>query len=144
MIEIQGISKRFNAATVNETTVFQNFNFTVNNGEFISIVGSNGSGKTTLLNVIAGTILPDAGRILLDGTDITMQREFRRARHMGRVFQDPSKGVAGEMTFAENMSLADNKGRPYGLSLGISKKRLTYYKELLSTLGLGLENKMDV
>lgn len=144
MIEIQGISKRFNAATVNETTVFQNFNFTVNNGEFISIVGSNGSGKTTLLNVIAGTILPDAGRILLDGTDITMQREFRRARHMGRVFQDPSKGVAGEMTIAENMSLADNKGRPYGLSLGISKKRLTYYKELLSTLGLGLENKMDV
>ena len=144
MIEIQGISKRFNAATVNETTIFQNFNFTVNNGEFISIVGSNGSGKTTLLNVIAGTILPDAGRILLDGTDITMQREFRRARHMGRVFQDPSKGVAGEMTIAENMSLADNKGRPYGLSLGISKKRLTYYKELLSTLGLGLENKMDV
>ena len=144
MIELKGISKRFNAATVNETTVFDNFSFTVNDGDFISVVGSNGSGKTTLLNLIAGTTLPDSGRILLDGTDITLQKEFRRARRMSRVFQDPSKGVAGEMTIAENMSLADNKGKPYGLSFGISKKRLSYYRELLSSLGLGLENKMDV
>lgn len=144
MIQLLDISKRFNAATVNETTVFEDFNFTVNDGEFISIVGSNGSGKTTLLNLISGTMLPDTGRILLDGKDITLQKEHRRARHMGRVFQDPSKGVAGEMTIAENMSLADNKGKPYGLSFGISKKRLSDYRELLAQLGLGLENKMDV
>lgn len=144
MIELSGISKKFNVGTVNETTLFTDFSFKVNDGEFVSVVGSNGSGKTTLLNLIAGTILPDEGSILLDGTNITLQKEFRRARRIGRVFQDTSRGVAGEMTIAENMSLADNKGKLYGLSMGISKKRVAYYKELVAQLGLGLENKMNV
>lgn len=144
MIELSDICKKFNAGTVNETVLFEHFNFRVETGDFVSVVGSNGSGKTTLLNLIAGTVAPDSGRILLDGEDITVFPEYRRARRMGRVFQNPSLGVAGDMTIAENMSLADNKGKPYGLSIGLSKKRISYYKELLSQIGLGLENKLDV
>ena len=144
MIELSDICKNFNAGTVNETVLFEHFNFRVETGDFVSVVGSNGSGKTTLLNLIAGTVAPDSGRILLDGEDITFFPEYRRARRMGRVFQNPSLGVAGDMTIAENMSLADNKGKPYGLSIGLSKKRISYYKELLSQIGLGLENKLDV
>lgn len=144
MIELKGINKKFNADTVNETTVFDGFDFKINDGEFVSVIGSNGSGKTTMLNLIAGTILPDEGKILLDGKDITLKKEFDRARLIGRVFQDPSKGVAGDMTIAENMSLADNKGKLYGLTAGLSKKRLGYYREILAQLNLGLEDKMDV
>lgn len=144
MIELKNICKKFNAGTVNETVLFTDFNFRVETGEFVSVVGSNGSGKTTLLNLIAGTLLPDSGRILLDGADITAQKEYRRARRMGRVFQDPSRGVACDMTIAENMSLADHKGGVYGLSRGLSKKRVAYYRELLSQIGLGLENKTNV
>lgn len=144
MIELQHIYKSFNLGTINETVLYTDFHFQVDTGDFVSIVGSNGSGKTTLLNLIAGTLAPDSGRILLDGTDITSQRQFVRAKRIGRVFQDPSRGVAGNMTIAENMSLADNKGKPYGLSKGLSKKRIGYYRELLAPIGLGLENKMDV
>lgn len=144
MIELNNICKKFNSGTVNETTLFTDFNFKVEKGEFVSVIGSNGSGKTTLLNLIAGTLLPDSGRVILDGTDITTLREHKRARYMGRVFQDPSKGVASEMTIAENMSLADNKGGIYGLTKGLSTKRVSYYKELVAQIGLGLETKMDV
>lgn len=144
MIELLNVSKKFNEGTVNETTIFTDFNLKVNKGEFVSIVGSNGSGKTTLLNLIAGTLSCDAGKIILNGKDITSKKEFQRAAKMGRVFQDPSKGVAGDMTIAENMSLADNKGKLYGLTMGISKKRVEYYRELVSQLGLGLETKMDI
>ena len=144
MIELLNVSKKFNEGTVNETTIFTDFNLKVNKGGFLSIVGSNGSGKTTLLNLIAGTLSCDAGKIILNGKDITSKKEFQRAAKMGRVFQDPSKGVAGDMTIAENMSLADNKGKLYGLTMGISKKRVEYYRELVSQLGLGLETKMDI
>ena len=144
MIELQHIDKSFNVGTINETVLYTDFNFRVETGEFVSIVGSNGSGKTTLLNLIAGSILPDRGRILLDDVDITAQRQHVRARRMGRVFQDPSSGVASNMTIAENMSLADNKGKPFNLTRGLSKKRIGYYQELLEPIGLGLENKMDI
>lgn len=144
MIELQHIDKSFNLGTINETVLYTDFDFRVETGEFVSVVGSNGSGKTTLLNLIAGTILPDRGRILLDGTDITSQRQYVRSRRIGRVFQDPSSGVASNMTIAENMSLADNKGKPFGLSRGLSKKRIGYYQELLEPIGLGLENKMHI
>lgn len=144
MIELKSICKKFNAGTVNETVLFENFNFGIETGEFVSVVGSNGSGKTTLLNLIAGSLLPDSGSITLDGADITAVPEYRRAKRMGRVFQDPSRGVACDMTIAENMSLADNKGGRYGLSMGLSKKRLEHYREQLSQIGLGLENKLDV
>lgn len=144
MIELNNIVKKFNESTINETVIFNDFNFKVNKGDFISVVGSNGSGKTTLLNLIAGSILPTSGRVLLDGKDITKQKEFVRAKRMSRVFQDPFKGVASNMTIAENLSLAENKGKIYGLSKGVSKNKLGYYKELVSSIGLGLEDKMNV
>lgn len=144
MIELIDISKKFNAGTVNETVLFENFNFKVDKGDFVSVIGSNGSGKTTLLNLVAGTVLQDEGSVLLDNSDITFKKEFIRAKRMGRVFQDPSRGVASNMTIAENMSLADNKGKLYGLSSGLSKKRISYYRELIAPIGLGLEDKMEV
>lgn len=144
MIELIGINKKFNTGTVNETTLFTDFDFEVAAGEFVSVVGSNGSGKTTVLNLIAGTILPDSGNILLDGKDITKLKEYVRARRIGRVFQDPSKGVADQMTIAENMSLAENKGRLFGLTKGLSKDRVSYYQDLVKPIGLGLEDKMYV
>lgn len=142
MLELNNIYKSFNINTVNETKVFEDFSLKVNKGEFVSIVGSNGSGKTTLLNIISGNISIDKGSILLDGKDITKEKEYIRAKRIGRVFQDPAKGTAFSMTIAENMALADNKGNNYGLSFGLNKKRLDYYKGLVSTLNLGLENKM--
>lgn len=142
MLELNNIYKSFNINTVNEAKVFEDFSLKVNKGEFVSIVGSNGSGKTTLLNIISGNISIDKGSILLDGKDITKEKEYIRAKRIGRVFQDPAKGTAFSMTIAENMALADNKGNNYGLSFGLNKKRLDYYKELVSTLNLGLENKM--
>ena len=144
MLDLINIDKVFNKDTVNETTVFSNFNLKVNQGDFISIVGSNGSGKTTLLNLISGNIKPDSGKILLDGVDITKQKEYVRARKIGRVFQDPSKGTANTMTILENLALADNKGKLYSLKMGLNKKKIQEYKDLVSTLNLGLENKMDV
>ena len=144
MIELIDISKKFNAHTVNETTVFSDFNFTVEKGQFISVIGSNGSGKTTLLNITAGSILPDVGKVLLNGKDITTQPEFIRARRFGRVFQDPSKGVASNMTIMENLSLADNKGKMFGLTRGVSKKKFQEYQDMVASIGLGLEDKMHV
>ena len=143
MLELSHIYTTCNINTINETKVFSDFNLSVDKGEFVSIVGSNGSGKTTLLNIISGSIPVESGEILLDGKTINKQKEFVRARRIGRVFQDPAKGTAYGMSIAENMALADNKGKTYGLSFGINKKRLEYYKDLLSTLNLGLENKMD-
>lgn len=143
MIELKSINKSFNIGTVNETHLFDNFNFHVKKGEFVSIVGSNGSGKTTMLNLIAGSVLPDSGQVFLDGKDITNMPEYKRSMRMGRVFQDTSKGVALNMTIAENMSLAYNKGNRYGLSSGIAKKKLDFFKEELSSLGLGIEDKLN-
>ena len=144
MIELVDICKSFSDGNVNETVLFDNFNFKVEKGDFVSLIGSNGSGKTTLLNLITGTVEADSGKIMLDGKDITRQKEFVRAKRIGRVFQDPKSGVANAMTVAENISLAHNKGKPYGLSSGISKKNLDYYRELVSEAGLGLEDKLNV
>ncbi|HIZ03811.1 MAG TPA: ATP-binding cassette domain-containing protein [Candidatus Borkfalkia avistercoris] len=144
MLELVGIRKAFNKGTPDEAVLFDDFNFSVKKGEFVSIVGSNGSGKTTLLNLVGGAVLPDAGKVVLDGENITDQKEFIRARKIGRVFQDPSGGTANHMTIAENMALAENKGKRYGLGAGLGKKRGEYYRELLRPLGLGLEDKLNV
>lgn len=143
MLELINISKVFNKNTVNETTVFDNFNLSVKEGEFVSIVGSNGSGKTTILNLIAGNVPLDSGKIIINGKDISKQKEYKRAAHIGRIFQDPSKGTANTMTIAENMALADNKGKWYNLTPGLNNKRLGYYKDLLRQLNLGLEDRID-
>lgn len=144
MIKLTNVDKTFNINTVNETTLFNNFNFSVKKGDFVSIVGSNGSGKTTLLNLVAGSLFADFGNIIINGKDITNTKDYIRAKTIGRVYQDPSLGVAGNMTIAENLALAENKNKRYGLSLGLSQKKIPYYKELVSQLKLGLEDKLNV
>ena len=142
MLKIQALHKVFNENTINENKVFSNFNLDVAEGDFISIIGSNGAGKSTLLNIISGNIQSDEGYIELDGIDMSKADEFKRSKLIGRVFQNPSLGVAPNMTILENLALADNKGKRYGLTLGINKKRISYYKELLKELDLGLEDKL--
>ena len=144
MIKLVDICKKFNPGTVNETTLFDHFNFSVNPGDFISVVGSNGSGKTTLLNLICGTINPDSGKIYIGGTDVTGKSDYVRYRKIGRVYQNTAFGTCADMNVFENMSLADNKGKPFGLSAGVNKKSFDRYREMLSRLGLGLEDKMYV
>lgn len=144
MLELRGITKYYNPGTVNEMCLFQNFNLTVQKGEFVSVVGSNGSGKTSMLNILCGSIPVESGQILMDGEDITKMKEYKRNRRIGRVYQNTAMGTCPTMTILENMSLADNKGKFYGLGRGINKGRKEYYRELLSQLNLGLEDKMDV
>lgn len=144
MLELKNIYKYYNPGTVNEMCLFQDFNLTVKDGEFVSVVGSNGSGKTSMLNIICGSIPVESGSILLDGKDITNMKEFRRNEKIGRVYQNPALGTCPSMTILENMSLADNKGKRYGLKRGVNKNRTEYYRELLRPLNLGLEDKMHV
>lgn len=131
MLELNNITKIFNAGTVDETTLFDNFSFKLDEGEFAAVIGSNGSGKTTLLNLACGTIKPDGGTILFKGEDITKLPEHKRAKTIGRVLQDPRLGTCGNLTILENMALADNKNKPFGLGAGVNKKRVDYYKSLL-------------
>lgn len=144
MLELKNINKYYNPGTINEMCLFENFNFEVNQGEFVSVVGSNGSGKTSMLNIICGSIDIDSGSILMNGKDITSARDFKRHQRIGRVFQNPSMGTCPSMTILENMSLADNKGKKYNLKPGINKKRIDSYRDSLRQLNLGLEDKMDV
>ena len=144
MLELKGIHKYYNPGTVNEMCLFQNFDLKVEDGEFVSVVGSNGSGKSSMLNIICGSIPVEAGKIYINGTDITKEKEFRRNRRIGRVYQNPAMGTCPSMTILENMSLADNKGKVYGFGRGTSKARISYYRESLSQLGLGLEDKLDI
>ena len=144
MLELRNIEKYYNPGTINEMCLFDKFNLTVDKGEFVSVVGSNGSGKTSMLNILCGSIPVDGGQILMNGEDITTKKEFKRNQKIGRVYQNPAMGTCPTMTILENMSLADNKGKFFGLSSGINKGRKEYYREILSQLGLGLENKMDV
>lgn len=144
MVELKNIVKYFNKDTVDETILFDNFNFKVEKGEFVSVIGSNGSGKTTMLNLICGSILPDGGEILLKGKNITHEKEYKRAKSIGRVFQDPRFGTCSDLTIIENMALADNKGKFYGLTGALSKKRISHYAELLKQCEMGLENRMNV
>ena len=143
MLELKHIYKTYNPGTVNEHVLFKNFNLQIDNGEFVTVVGSNGSGKTSLLNVICGSIPIDAGQVIIGGKDISDEKEFVRHRRIGRVFQDPSKGTCPSMNIIENLSIADNKGRKYGLSRGLNKARIDYYRDILADLDLGLENQMD-
>ena len=124
--------------------LFEDFNLTVEQGDFVSVVGSNGSGKTSMLNILCGSIPVEAGQILMHGEDISRMKEYKRNRKIGRVYQNPALGTCPSMTILENMSLADNKGSFYGLRKGINKNRKSHYQELLSQLNLGLENKLNV
>lgn len=144
MLELKNITKIYNPGEVTEMSLFKDFNLTVKDGEFVSIVGSNGSGKTSLLNIVCGSIPVESGQILVGGKDITGMPEHNRYRTIGRVYQDPAKGTCPNLTILENMSLADNKGKKYLFSSGINHKRADYYREQLASLGLGLEDKMNL
>ena len=143
MIELKNIYKYYNPGTVNEMCLFEDFNLNIKKGEFISVIGSNGSGKTSMLNLICGSIPLDKGDIIIEGKSIAKLPEYIRNKRIGRVYQNPSLGTCPEMTILENFSLADNKGKKFGLSFGINKTRINYYKEILSELGLGLEEKLN-
>ena len=144
MLELKGIDKYYNIGTINEMCLFDGFDLTIDDGQFVSVVGSNGSGKTSMLNIICGSIDTDGGRIVMNGQDITNKKEFKRYDDIGRVYQDPSMGTCPAMTILENMAIAENKGKSFYLRLGIQKSRIDYYKELLSRLNLGLEDKLHV
>lgn len=142
MLELQNINKSFHKGTVNETTLFQNFNLTVEKDNFISIIGSNGSGKSTLLNVICGSLPIDSGKVLLRNKDITKVKDFKRSEYIARVYQDPAKGSCSSFSILENMALADHKGKHYLFTKGVNKSKLDEYKTLLEQLHLGLENRI--
>lgn len=142
MIRFDSVVKRFNVGTPDETTLFDHFTFDVEEGEFVSIVGSNGSGKTTLLNLLCGSLPLDGGRLLFRNRDITRLSEHKRAAFIGRVFQDPAKGSCPDLTILENMALSDNKKGRYSLAPGISKKRIDAYRSMLEICNMGLENRL--
>ena len=144
MLKLEHICKTYNKGTVNETTLFSDFNLQVKKGEFISVIGSNGSGKTSILNLICGSIPLDSGDIKVRGESIVKLKEYQRSKIIGRVFQDPAKGTCPSMNILQNMAMADNKGKAFNLTSGVNKKRISYYKEQLSRLHLGLEDKLYV
>jgi putative ABC transport system ATP-binding protein len=144
MLKLQYISKYYNPGTVNEMCLFDNFSLTVQNQEFVSVVGSNGSGKTSMLNIICGSIPIDEGKITINDVDITNMPEFKRQKRIGRVYQNPAMGTCPTMTILENMALADNKGKPFNLRRGTNKSKIDFYRESLRMLNLGLEDKMEV
>ena len=142
MLEIKNVSKTFNPGTVNAKTALNGLNLTLNDGDFVTVIGGNGAGKSTMLNAVAGTIQVDTGSIVLDGRDITRLPEFKRAAYLGRVFQDPMMGTAATMQIEENLALAARRGQPRGLKWGITALERADYRELLKTLDLGLEDRL--
>lgn len=143
MISVNNISKTFNRGKENEIQVFEDFNITFEKGKCTAIIGSNGCGKSTLMNLIAGSIEADEGDVFVGEECISGLKEENRAKYIGRVYQDPSMGVLPSLSILENMSFADNKGKRFGLKALVKKERISYYKELLKTLDLGLEEKLD-
>ena len=144
MLEVREITKIYNAGMVTEQRLFDKFSLSVAEGEFVAIVGSNGSGKTSLLNIICGSIPIEGGDVLVGGKSIAKLPDYKRYATMGRVYQNPSLGTAPNLTMLENLSLADNKGKPFGLSRGVNRRRIGEYREELRALGLGLEDKLEV
>ena len=144
MLEIRNISKTFNPGTINEKKALSDLSLTLKDGDFVTVIGGNGAGKSTLLNAVAGVWPVDCGSILLDGEDITALPEHKRAKYIGRVFQDPMMGTAPNMQMEENLALALRRGQKRGLRWGVTKAERQVYREKLKTLGLGLEDRMTV
>lgn len=143
MLKVNGIYKTFNKGTVNEKRALNGVDLELNEGDFVTIIGGNGAGKSTLLNSICGVFRVDKGSIIIDGEDVTKLPEHKRAKYLGRVFQDPMMGTAADMWIEENISLAYRRGKTRGLKWAITNKERTMYKEMLSQLGLGLENRLS-
>ncbi len=142
MIRIENLYKVFGYGTINEKLALQDICLTMQPGEFITVIGSNGAGKSTLMNCLSGVEKADHGNIFLNDTNITKYPEHKRSRYIGRVFQDPMKGTAFDMTIEQNLAIAFSKDKFRGLQKGISKKEKTFFREHLSLLGMGLENRM--
>lgn len=142
MLEIGELYKTFNPFTINEKRVLKGLNLTLNESDFVTVIGGNGAGKSTMLNMIAGVHYPDSGSIILDGKDITRMPEYKRASYLGRVFQDPMMGTAAGMEIQENLALAYRRGKRRGFGWGISKAEKELYVEQLLKLDLGLENRL--
>lgn len=143
MIELRNLNVTFSAGTVREKIAIRNINLKIHEGEFITVIGSNGAGKSTLLNTIAGEVIATSGRVLIDDDDVTSKRAYACAVHVARVFQDPLAGTCGNLTVAENMALAESRGKIRGLSRAIPKDRRDEFRKALATLELGLENRLD-
>lgn len=143
MLELKNVKKTFNKGTANEKPALQGVNLTLNDGDFVTVIGGNGAGKSTTLNMIAGVYPIDEGKILLNGMSLTHMPEHKRAKYLGRVFQDPMKGTASGMEIQENLALAFRRGKKRGLRWGITKEEQKQYQEALKILDLGLENRMS-
>lgn len=142
MLKIDHIYKTFNVGTINEKTALNGATLTLNEGDFVTVIGGNGAGKSTMLNAVAGTWFVDSGSIFIDDTDVTKMPEHKRARFLGRVFQDPMMGTSATMGIDENLALAARRGTKRGLRIGITKAEREHYRELLAELDLGLENRL--
>ena len=143
MLVIKHVSKTFNTNTINEKKALVDINLTLNEGDFVTVIGGNGAGKSTMLNMIAGVYPIDSGQIILDGKDISLLPEYKRAHLIGRVFQDPMMGTAADMEIQENLAFANRRGQRRGLAWGVKKEEKELLKKQLSRLGLGLENRMS-
>ena len=143
MLEIKNICKTFNAGTINEKLALNNLSLRLNEGDFVTVIGGNGAGKSTMLNAIAGVFPIDSGTVMINGEDISALPEHKRAKYIGRVFQDPMMGTAADMLVEENLSIAQRRGMHRFVKWAISKKDRAYFKELLSVLDLGLENRLS-
>jgi len=144
LLQLKGISKIFSRGTVDEVQALDNMNLDVNREDFITIIGSNGAGKSTLLNIIAGVYPPErGGKVIIDGNDITNINEYKHARYVGRVYQDPHIGTATKMTVEENLAIAIMRGKKRGLRVATNKQRRELSRSVLTPLGLGLENRLN-
>ncbi|MCA1754574.1 MAG: ATP-binding cassette domain-containing protein [Spirochaeta sp.] len=141
MIKMVNISKVFSPGTVNENAAIRNVDLVVNEGDFITIIGSNGAGKTTLFNLISGNMIPTEGQVLINGRDVSKEQEFKRARYIGRIFQDPLLGTASTMTLEDNMMITHRKGRK-GLRISLNNKMREFFREKLTSLEMGLEDRL--
>lgn len=144
MLKIENVYKTFNAGTVNEKVALQGLDLHLKEGDFVTVIGGNGAGKSTMLNAVTGVFGVDFGKILIDGVDVTHLPEYKRAKYIGRVFQDPMMGTAATMQIEENLALAARRGKPRTLGIGITKAEREEYREKLKILDLGLEDRMTV
>ena len=144
MLKLENVRKVFNPGTVNEKIALKDLSLQLHPGDFVTVIGGNGAGKSTMLNSVAGVYPVDSGKIILDGMDVTHLPEYKRAKYIGRVFQDPMMGTAANMWIEENLALAVRRGKPRTLRAGITNAEREQYKEQLKILGLGLEDRMTV
>ena len=142
MLEVRNVRKTFNKGTVNEKKALRGINLVLNDGDFVTIIGGNGAGKSTLLNMIAGAYPVDSGVITINGENITKMPEYKRAKYIGRVFQDPMKGTAADMQIEENLALAFRRGNRRRLSWAVTQRERAFYRDALERLGLGLQGRM--